>query len=356
MAKKKADNEIVKTESLGDLQKTITQIEKAFGAGTIMRLGDNVGMLVDGVPFGIPSLDHALGGAGLPRGRIVEMFGAESSGKTTLALAATASVQRSGGVGAFIDAEHALDPAWCVRLGVDIQSLLVSQPGSAEEALQVAELLIDSGQVDIIVVDSVAGMVPRAELDGEIGDAHVGVMARLMSQALRKLTAKVKKSNCILIFINQIRDKIGGMSFGPQTTTPGGRALKFYSSVRTEVARIGAVKQGDNVVGSRVKIKVVKNKVAPPFKTTELDLMYDNGFSAEGDLIDMALGAKIFEKSGSWLNYGDIRLGQGREAARQYIKDNRDVFDEVTKKLRSLHTGEVEVQPHDPEEETEPEE
>ena len=356
MARKKSEGEIIKTESLDKLRKTIEQIEKSFGAGTIMRLGDNVGMLVDGIALNIPSLDHALGGAGLPKGRIVEMFGAESSGKTTLALAAIAAVQKSGGVAAFIDAENALDPTWCVKLGVDIETMLVSQPNSAEEALQVAELLVDSGQVSIIVIDSVAGMVPQAELDGEIGDSHVGVMARLMSQALRKLTGKVKKSNCILIFINQIRDKIGGMSFGPTTTTTGGRALKFYSSVRAEVTRIGAVKQGDDVVGSRVKVKIVKNKVAPPFKTAELDLMYDSGFSAEGDLLDMGIRAKIVDKSGSWLNYGDLRLGQGRENAKQYLKENPDVFAGIAKKLRDQYTGEVETQPHDPEEETEPEE
>ncbi|MBV8381865.1 MAG: recombinase RecA, partial [Planctomycetaceae bacterium] len=301
------------------LNNAISQIEKQFGAGAIMKLGEGSHLEVEGISTGALSLDLALGGKGLPRGRIIELFGPESSGKTTIALHAVANAQRTG-VAAFIDAEHALDPSWCKRLGVNIESLLVSQPGSAEEALQIAEMLVMSNAVDIIVIDSVAALVPRAEIEGEIGDNFVGVQARLMSQALRKLTGGVSRSKCVLIFINQIREKIGVM-FGSPETTPGGRALKFYSSCRIDVRRIGPVKEGEEVTGSRIKVKVVKNKVAPPFRVCEFDMMYSGGISREGDLIDLAMVDKIVEKSGSWFNYGDLRLGQGRENAKQYLRD-----------------------------------
>ncbi len=273
-----------------------------------------------------------LGGKGLPRGRIVELFGPESSGKTTIALHAVANAQKLGGVAAFIDAEHALDPSWCKKLGVNIESLLVSQPSSAEEALQIAEMLVMSNAVDIVVIDSVAALVPRAEIEGEIGDSHVGLQARLMSQALRKLTGGVSRSKTILIFINQIREKIGVM-FGSPETTPGGRALKFYSSLRIDVRRIGSVKEGEETVGSRVKVKIVKNKVAPPFRVCEFDMMYNQGISHEGDLMDLGLADKIIEKSGSWFNYGDTRLGQGREKAKDFLRDNPAVVEEITRKV-----------------------
>jgi recombination protein RecA len=320
------------------LSNTINQIEKAFGAGAIMKLGDGSSLEVEGISTGALSLDLALGGKGLPRGRIIELFGPESSGKTTIALHAVANAQKTGGVAAFIDAEHALDPSWCKRLGVDIESLLVSQPGSAEEALQIAEMLVLSNAVDIIVVDSVAALVPKAEIEGEIGDSFVGVQARLMSQALRKLTGGVSRSKCVLVFINQIREKIGVM-FGSPETTPGGRALKFYSSCRIDVRRIGPVKEGDEIVGSRVKVKVVKNKVAPPFRVCEFDMMYSHGVSREGDLLDLALNDKLVEKSGSWFNYGDQRLGQGRENTKQYFKDHPELIEELTRKILANRGG-----------------
>ncbi len=320
------------------LNHAISSIEKAFGSGAIMKLGEGSSLEVEGVSTGAISLDLALGGHGLPKGRIIELFGPESSGKTTIALHAVANAQQKGGVAAFIDAEHALDPSWCKRLGVDIESLLVSQPSSAEEALQIAEMLVHSNAVDIIVVDSVAALVPRAEIEGEIGDSHVGLQARLMSQALRKLTGRVSKSQCVLIFINQIREKIGVM-FGSPETTPGGRALKFYSSCRIDVRRIGPVKEGEEVVGSRVKVKIVKNKVAPPFRVCEFDMMYTNGISREGDLMDLALADKFIEKSGSWFNYGDLRLGQGRENAKQYLRDNPALAQEITDRVMSTRVS-----------------
>jgi recombination protein RecA len=317
------------------LNNTISQIEKTFGAGAIMKLGANSHLEVDGISTGALSLDLALGGKGLPRGRIIEIFGPESSGKTTIALHAVGNAQRLGGIAAFIDAEHALDPAWCKKLGVDIESLLVSQPGSAEEALQIAEELITCNALDIIVIDSVAALVPRAELEGEIGDNFVGLQARLMSQALRKLTGKVSKSKCVLIFINQIREKIGVM-FGSPETTPGGRALKFYSSCRIDVRRIGPVKDGEEITGSRVKVKIVKNKVAPPFRVCEFDMMYSGGISREGDLLDLALVDKLVEKSGSWFNYGDRRLGQGRENVKNVLRDDPALADELAGKILAL--------------------
>jgi len=340
------------------LNTTLSQIEKTFGAGAIMKLGEGSHLEVEGISTGALSLDLALGGKGLPRGRIIELFGPESSGKTTIALHAVANAQRNGGVAAFIDAEHALDPSWCKRLGVNIESLLVSQPGSAEEALQIAEMLVMSNAVDIIVVDSVAALVPRAEIEGEIGDSFVGVQARLMSQALRKLTGGVSRSKCVLIFINQIREKIGVM-FGSPETTPGGRALKFYSSCRIDVRRIGPVKEGEEVTGSRVKVKVVKNKVAPPFRVCEFDMMYNHGISREGDLMDLAIADKLIEKSGSWFNYGDLRLGQGRENAKQFLRDAPEITEEITTKIlegRGAHAAlPVNGQLEEPEEE-EPEE
>jgi recombination protein RecA len=331
VARKQASSEqkpVSLTAEQKALNTTLSQIEKTFGAGSIMRLGEGSHLEIEGVSTGALSLDLALGGKGLPRGRIVELFGPESSGKTTIALHAVGSAQQNGGVAAFIDVEHALDPSWCKKLGVNIESLLVSQPASAEEALQIAEMLVLSNAVDIIVVDSVAALVPRAEIEGEIGDAFVGLQARLMSQALRKLTGGVSRSKCVLVFINQIREKIGVM-FGSPETTPGGRALKFYASCRIDVRRIGPVKEGEEVVGSRVKVKVVKNKVAPPFRVCEFDMMYSGGISREGDLMDLAIADKLIEKSGSWFNYGDLRLGQGRENAKQYLRDNPKVATEI---------------------------
>src|SRR5882724_2504707 len=336
MAKRQGTTEVKSAVSAEQkaLNNTISQIEKAFGAGAIMKLGEGSHLEVEGISTGALSLDLALGGKGLPRGRMVELFGPESSGKTTIALHAVAQAQRNDGVAAFIDAEHALDPAWCKRIGVDIEALLVSQPGSAEEALQIAEILVLSNAVDIVVIDSVAALVPRAEIEGEIGDSFVGIQARLMSQALRKLTGGVSRSKCVLIFINQIREKIGVMFGSPETTT-GGRALKFYSSCRIDVRRIGPVKEGEEITGSRVKVKVVKNKVAPPFRVCEFDMMYSNGISREGDLIDLALLDKLVDKSGSWFNYGDLRIGQGRENAKQYLRDHPEIADELTNRVMS---------------------
>src|SRR6478735_7692148 len=314
------------------LNNAISQIEKTFGAGAIMKLGEGSHLEVDGISTGALSLDLALGGKGLPRGRIIELFGPESSGKTTIALHAVANAQRIGGVAAFIDAEHALDPSWCKRLGVDIEALLVSQPGSAEEALQIAEMLVISNAVDIIVIDSVAALVPRAEIEGEIGDSHVGLQARLMSQALRKLTGGVSRSKCVLIFINQIREKIGVMFASPETT-PGGRALKFYSSCRIDVRRIGQLKEGEDVVGQRVRAKVVKNKVAPPFRVAEFDMMHTDGISYEGDILDMGMEEKIIGRTGAWFRYGDLQLGQGKEKARLFLKENPKITQEIKEKI-----------------------
>jgi len=315
-----------------ELKLTISQIEKQFGKGSIMQLGENALADVPGISTGALSLDIALGGRGLPRGRIIEIFGPESSGKTTIALHAVANAQRAGGVAAFIDAEHALDPAWAKRLGVDLEALLVSQPSCGEEALKIAEMLVKSNAVDMIVIDSVAALVPKAEVEGEIGDSHVGLQARLMSQALRILNPAISRTRTCMIFINQIRQKIGVM-FGNPETTSGGLALKFYSSVRLEVRKITGVKEGEEVVGSRIKAKVVKNKVAPPFRSAEFDLMYDRGISREGDLIDLAIEDKLIDKSGAWLNYGNVRLGQGRENAKQFLRDNPTLADEISKKV-----------------------
>jgi recombination protein RecA len=314
------------------LQAALSQIEKQFGKGAIMQLGDSNALDVQGIPTGALSLDIALGGKGLPRGRIIEIFGPESSGKTTVALHAVANAQRLGGVAAFIDAEHALDPSWVKRIGVDLEGLLISQPANAEEALKIAEMLVKSNAVDIIVIDSVAALVPKAEVEGEIGDSHVGIQARLMSQALRILNPAISKTRTCMIFINQIRQKIGVM-FGNPETTSGGLALKFYSSVRLDVRKITTVKEGEETVGSRVRVKVVKNKIAPPFKQAEFDLMHDSGISREGDVIDLAIEDKIVEKSGAWISYNDIRLGQGKENAKQYLRDNPALLEEIQKKV-----------------------
>lgn len=315
-----------------ELKNTLSQIEKQFGKGAIMKLGEGAATDIQGIPTGALSLDIALGGRGLPRGRIIEIFGPESSGKTTVALHAVACAQRQGGVAAFIDAEHALDPSWARRIGVDLESLLVSQPSCAEEALKIAEMLVKSNAVDVIVIDSVAALVPRSEVEGEIGDAQVGVQARLMSQAMRILTPLISKTKTCIIFINQIRMKIG-VIFGSPETTSGGQALKFYSSVRLDIRKVTNIKEGDETVGSRVRVKVVKNKVAPPFRTAEFDLMHDRGISREGDLMDLAIEDQIIEKSGSWISYGDIRLGQGRENAKQYLRDNPALIEEITRKV-----------------------
>jgi recombination protein RecA len=315
-----------------ELKNALSQIEKQFGKGAVMQLGEHSLADVQGISTGALSLDIALGGKGLPRGRIIEIFGPESSGKTTVALHAVANAQRQGGVAAYIDVEHALDPSWAKRIGIDLESLLVSQPPNAEEALKIAEMLVKSNAVDIIVVDSVAALVPRAEVEGEIGDSHVGLQARLMSQALRILNPTIAKTRTCMIFINQIRQKIGVM-FGNPETTSGGLALKFYSSVRLEIRKMSAIKDGDETIGSEVKVKVVKNKVAPPFRQAVFDLMYGNGISREGDLINLALDDKLLDKSGSWINYGDLRLGQGKENAKQYLRDNPQLVEEISRKI-----------------------
>ena len=328
---KKAANES-KNESNGVLKNALGQIHKTFGDGAIMRLSDSPDGNVDGISTGALSLDLALGGSGFPRGRIIELFGPESSGKTTLALHAVASAQKSGGIAAFIDAEHALDPAWARKLGVNLEELLVSQPTYGEEGLQIAEMLIKSNAVDIIVVDSVAALVPKAELDGEIGDKHVGLQARMMSQAMRKLTGAIAKAKTTVIFINQIREKIGVM-FGSPETTPGGRALKFYSSCRVDVRRIATLKDGDEAIGIRMKAKVVKNKVAPPFRVAEFDMLGACGISMSADVLDLATDEKIVQKSGSWFNYGETKLGQGREKARLTLEENPEMFAEIRNRV-----------------------
>ncbi|MFN0132024.1 MAG: recombinase RecA [Phycisphaerales bacterium] len=310
------------------LTRTISQIEKVHGKGSIMRLDEAAYLNIPGISTGALSLDLALGGKGIPRGRIVEVFGPESSGKTTVALTVAANVQRTGGVAAFIDAEHALDPSWARRIGVNIDHLLVSQPDSGEQALEICELLVRSSAVDLIVVDSVAALIPKSEIEGEMGDASVGVQARLMSQAMRKLTGVIARSNCTVIFINQIREKIGVM-YGSPETTPGGRALKFYASVRIDVRRTGAVKEGEVTVGSRTRARVVKNKVAPPFRDAEFDIMYDEGISTSGDLLDLASDIDVIDKSGAWYSYGDVRLGQGRENSKKFLKENPDLSQEI---------------------------
>ncbi len=315
------------------LDMALTQIERQFGKGAIMRLGANNVSMIAAIPTGAMSLDLALGIGGVPRGRVVEIFGPESSGKTTLALHIIAEAQRNGGGAAFIDAEHALDPVYAKALGVDIDELLISQPDTGEQALEITEVLVRSGAVDVIVIDSVAALVPKAEIDGEMGDAHVGLQARLMSQALRKLTAIISKSHTSVIFINQIRHKIGVMFGSPETTT-GGMALKFYASVRLDIRRIASIKDGDEVVGNRARVKVVKNKIAPPFREAEFDIMFGEGVSREGDLLDLAADKEIVKKSGAWYSYQNERIGQGRENAKKFLKDNTDVAAEIEAEVR----------------------
>jgi recombination protein RecA len=316
------------------IELAFSQIEKQFGKGSIMRLGSKEAVVpISVIPTGAISFDAALGVGGFPRGRVVEIFGPESSGKTTIALQVIAEAQKTGGMAAFVDAEHALDPAYAKKLGVDVDNLLVSQPDYGEQALEIAEALVRSGALDVLVVDSVAALVPKAELDGEMGDSHMGLQARLMSQALRKLTGIVSKSRTCLIFINQIREKIGVMFGNPETTT-GGRALKFYSSMRIDIRRIAAIKEGDIVTGSRTRVKIVKNKVAAPFREAEFDILYGEGISREGDLLDIAVNNNIVEKSGSWFSYKGERIGQGRENARQFLKDNKEVLAKINTEVR----------------------
>jgi recombination protein RecA len=322
-------------DKLKALETAVGQIERQFGKGAIMRLGQQDAVNVNVIPTGSLGLDAALGVGGLPRGRVIEIYGPESSGKTSLALHVVANAQATGGLAAFIDAEHALDPEYCAKLGVQIDDLLVAQPDNGEQALEIAETLIRSGSVDVIVVDSVAALVPRAELEGEMGDSSMGLQARLMSQAMRKLTGIVSKSKTCVIFINQIREKIGVMFGNPETTT-GGRALKFYASVRLDIRRIGAIKAGEEVVGNRTKVKVVKNKVAAPFRVAEFDILYGEGISRPGEILDLALEHRVIQKSGTWLSYGDTRLGQGRENARTFLKEHADVMADIEGKLRPM--------------------
>jgi len=338
-----------RTERTKALEVAVTQIEKQFGKGSIMRLGQKGAILpIDAIPTGAVSLDFALGVGGVPRGRVVEIYGPESSGKTTLALQVIAQAQKLGGMAAFVDAEHALDAAYAQKLGVVLDNLLVSQPDHGEQALEIVEVLVRSGSVDVVVVDSVAALVPRAEIEGEMGEAQMGLQARLMSQALRKLTGVVSKSGTCLIFINQLREKIGVMFGNPETTT-GGRALKFYASVRLDIRRIASIKEGEAVIGGRVRVKVVKNKVAPPFREAEFDILYGEGISKEGDLLDLAVDRKMVEKSGTWFSYGNERLGQGRENAKQFLRDNPDVFkkleDQVRRELGLVKDAEAPAEP-----------
>jgi len=316
------------------LASALGQIEKQFGKGAVMRLGDRADDTIDTVSTGSLGLDIALGIGGLPRGRVVEIYGPESSGKTTLTLQAIASCQRAGGTAAFVDAEHALDPSYAEKLGVNVADLLVSQPDTGEQALEIADMLVRSGAVDMVVVDSVAALTPKAEIEGEMGDSHVGLHARLMSQALRKLTANIKKTNCLVIFINQIRMKIGVMFGSPETTT-GGNALKFYASVRLDIRRIGAVKKGDEVIGSETRVKVVKNKVAPPFRQAEFEILYGEGTSREGEIIELGVRENLIDKSGAWYSYKGDRIGQGKENVRQYMRDNPAMANEIDAELRS---------------------
>lgn len=322
-------------DKLKALDAAISKIEKDFGKGAIMKLGESgVNMNVETVPTGSLSLDIALGLGGVPRGRVVEIYGPESSGKTTVALHMVAEVQKRGGIAGFIDAEHALDPAYAKRIGVDIDNLYISQPDNGEQALEITETMVRSNAVDIVIVDSVAALVPKAEIDGDMGDSHVGLQARLMSQALRKLTAIISKSNCIVIFINQLREKVGVMFGSPETTT-GGRALKFYSSIRLDVRRIEAIKQSGEVMGNRTRIKVVKNKIAPPFKEAEFDIMFGQGISKEGDVLDLAANIGVINKSGAWYAYNDSKIGQGRENAKTFLKEHQDILEEVEQKVRA---------------------
>ena len=323
-------------DKLQAIQVAMSQIEKQFGKGSVMTLGENSTLDVDCISTGCLSLDLALGIGGVPKGRIIEIYGPESSGKTTVALHMVAEAQKAGGAAAFIDAEHALDPSYARKLGVDTESLIVSQPDTGEQALEITEALVRSGAIDIIIVDSVAALVPKAEIEGEMGDSHVGLQARLMSQALRKLTGSINKSKCIIVFINQLREKVGVMFGNPETTT-GGRALKFYASVRLDIRKIDTINQGDEVLGSRARVKVVKNKVAPPFKQAEFDIMYNEGISREGNILDIGVKEEIVQKSGAWFSYGDTRLGQGRENSKVFLTENPEIALEIENKIRGKY-------------------
>jgi recombination protein RecA len=316
------------------LAAALSQIEKNYGKGSVMKLGQRQEMNIEAIPTGSLGLDVALGIGGIPKGRIIEIFGPESSGKTTLTLHIIAEAQKKGGTCAFIDAEHALDPVYAKKVGVNTDELIISQPDTGEQALEITDTLVRSGAVDLVVIDSVAALVPKAEIDGEMGDSHMGLQARLMSQALRKLTASISRTNCVVIFINQIRMKIGVMFGSPETTT-GGNALKFYASIRMDIRRIGSIKDKEEVVGNQTRVKVVKNKVAPPFRTVDFDIMYGSGISREGEIIDIGVKYDFIEKSGSWFSYGDVRIGQGRENAKQYMKDNPAVADELSEKIKT---------------------
>ncbi|WP_458407668.1 recombinase RecA [Anaerotignum sp.] len=334
MAAKNAKEDARFEDKQKALDAALSQIEKQFGKGAVMKLGDNnAQMQVEVVPSGSLSLDLALGVGGVPKGRIVEVYGPESSGKTTVALHMVAEVQKRGGIAGYVDAEHAMDPTYAKALGVDIDNLYISQPDDGEQALEIAETMVRSGAIDIVIVDSVAALVPRAEIEGEMGDSHMGLQARLMSQALRKLTGITNKSNCTVVFINQLREKIG-ITFGNPETTTGGRALKFYSSIRMEIRKADVLKQGTEIVGNRVKVKIAKNKVAPPFKTAEFDIIYGKGISKEGDILDLAADVDIVNKSGAWYAYNETRIGQGRENAKQFLRDNPDVCQEIENKVR----------------------
>ena len=341
------------------LEVAMSQIEKQFGKGSVMKLGEYKAMEVEAIPTGALSLDIALGIGGVPRGRIIEVFGPESSGKTTLALHIIAEAQKMGGEAAFIDAEHALDPVYARKLGVDIDNLIVSQPDTGEQALEITEALVRSGALDVVVVDSVAALVPKAEIDGDMGDSHIGLQARLMSQALRKLAGVINKSKCVVIFINQLREKVGVM-FGNPETTAGGRALKYYASVRLDIRKIENIKQDGEVIGNRARVKVVKNKVAPPFREAEFDIVYGKGISKEGNILDIAVNLDIIEKSGSWFGYNGERIGQGRENVKKYLVDNPEVMEEVEKKIREKFNEAFEKslgdEENDEEQDTEPEE
>ncbi|MBP5327195.1 MAG: recombinase RecA [Bacteroidales bacterium] len=342
MAKEQNEAEATKLEKLKILQSTLDKIEKSYGKGSIMKLGDRPDETYDAISTGSISLDNALGIGGFPKGRIIEIYGPESSGKTTLAIHAIAESQKKGGIAAFIDAEHAFDPVYARKLGVDIDNLLVSQPDNGEQALEIADNLIRSGAIDIIVIDSVAALTPKAEIDGEMGDSKVGLHARLMSQALRKMTSTISKTGCCCIFINQLREKIGVMFGNPETTT-GGNALKFYASVRLDIRRIQAIKDGDQNIGNRVKVKVVKNKVAPPFRVCEFDLMFGEGISKTGEIIDLGVETGIVKKSGSWFSYGDSKLAQGREGVKALLRDNPELCDELEQQIRlALHEQQAE--------------
>ncbi len=325
-----------KDDKLKALDAALSQIEKQYGKGSVMKLGDTSHLQVETIPTGSLSLDIALGAGGVPKGRVVEIYGPESSGKTTVALHMVAEVQKRGGIAGFIDAEHALDPVYAKNIGVDIDNLYISQPDNGEQALEITETMVRSGAVDIVIVDSVAALVPKAEIEGDMGDSHVGLHARLMSQALRKLTGVISKTNCVVIFINQLREKVGVMFGNPEVTT-GGRALKFYASVRLDVRRTEALKQGGEVIGNHTRVKVVKNKIAPPFKEAEFDIMFGQGISRDGDLVDLATKCGIIVKSGSWFAYNNTKIGQGRENAKQFLRENPEVFDEVERRVREFY-------------------